>query len=191
MQPPGGLGRKDRIGGPSLFLTYDSRDNILTPTKGLFTESTYSYFDPIFGGTMNYRRFDQIAIGYVPLVPRLSLGVYSNASFTWGIPVFYARPYVTLRGVPAMRYQRENLAESELELRWQFWKRCSVVGFGGPAIVWNSSGPSSRALGVGAGGAGIRYLLARKFGLHYGVDVARGPEDWAIYFQFGSAWLRP
>jgi hypothetical protein len=46
-------------------------------------------------------------------------------------------------------------------------------------------------MGVVAGGGGIRYLLARKFGLHYGVDVARGPEDWAIYFQFGSAWSRP
>ncbi len=188
---PERLGRTDRLGGASLFITFDSRDNILTPNKGLFTESTFSCFDPVFGATLNYRGFDQLAIGYISFKPRLTLGIYTNMSFAFGNPVFYARPYVTLRGIPALRYQRQNLAESELELRWQFWKRLSVVGFGGPAIVWNSNGFSDRAMGVGAGGAGIRYLLARKFGLHYGIDVARGPEEWAIYFQFGSAWLRP
>jgi hypothetical protein len=189
--PPPRFGQPDRIAGPSLFLTYDSRDNILTPTKGLFTETTYSYFDPIFGGTMNYRRFDQLGIAYIPLHPRLTLGIYGNTSFTFGNPVFYARPYVSLRGIPALRYQRQNLAESEMELRWQFWERFSVVGFGGPAVVWNSSGPSSPTVATGAGGLGVRYLLARKFGLHYGIDVARGPEGSAIYFQFGSAWMRP
>jgi hypothetical protein len=38
---------------------------------------------------------------------------------------------------------------------------------------------------------GFRYLLARKFGLHAGLDVARGPEEGAIYVQFGNAWMRP
>jgi hypothetical protein len=189
--PPPRFGESDRIAGPSLFLTYDSRDNILTPTRGLFTETTYSYYDPVFGGTMNYRRFDQLGITYVPLHPRLTLGIYANASFTFGNPVFYASPYVSLRGIPVLRYQRDSLAESEMELRWQFWKRFSVVGFAGPAVVWNSSGRSSRTVTVGAGGVGVRYLLARKFGLHYGIDVARGPEGSAIYFQFGSAWMRP
>jgi hypothetical protein len=39
-------------------------------------------------------------------------------------------------------------------------------------------------------GGGFRYLLARLFGLKMGIDVARGPEDWAFYVVFGSAWLR-
>ena len=117
--------------------------------------------------------------------------MFSSASFTFGDPVFYARPYITLRGIPALRYQRQNLAESEVELRWQVWKRLSMVGFGGPGVAWNSNGLSHRTAAVGAGGLGFRYLLARKFGLHYGVDVARGPEGSAIYFQFGSAWMRP
>ena len=53
------------------------------------------------------------------------------------------------------------------------WKRLSLVGF------------------VGAGGAGFRYEVARKYGLHMGVDVAFGPGTTAIYVQFGSAWARP
>ena len=37
-------------------------------------------------------------------------------------------------------------------------------------------------------GGGFRYLTAREFGLQMGVDVARGPEQWAIYVVFGNSW---
>jgi hypothetical protein len=39
-------------------------------------------------------------------------------------------------------------------------------------------------------GTGFRYLIARKFKLRMGVDVAKGPEDWAYYIVFGSNWMR-
>ena len=29
-------------------------------------------------------------------------------------------------------------------------------------------------------GAGFRYLIARSLGLKMGIDIARGPEDWAF-----------
>ena len=51
--------------------------------------------------------------------------------FSFADPVFYARPYITLRGVPAVRYQRQHVVQTELEARWQFWKRFSAVVFGG------------------------------------------------------------
>ena len=41
---------------------------------------------------------------------------------------------------------------------------------------------------VAAGGLGFRYLVARKLNLYAGMDVARGPEDTALYIQAGSAW---
>ena len=31
-------------------------------------------------------------------------------------------------------------------------------------------------------------VTAREFGLQMGIDVARGPEQWAIYVVFGNAW---
>ncbi|MBI4893828.1 MAG: BamA/TamA family outer membrane protein [Acidobacteria bacterium] len=188
---PKGLGRTNRLAGPAASLTFDSRNNILTPTRGLYSESTYSYFDPSFGGTINFQRFDQTALAFVPLHPRWTLGIRGEAAFSFGDPVFYARPFVSLRGVPAMRYQRQNMLQTEWELRWQFWKRFSAVGFGGVGTVWNAHESRRGRETVAAGGMGFRYELARKFGLHYGVDVAHGPQGYAFYFVFGSAWLRP
>lgn len=191
-EPPKEFGRTDRLAGPALSLRYDSRNNVLTPTKGFFYEANWSYFDRAFGASLNFQRLEQVGIAYLPFGTRWTLGVRGDADFSFDNPVFYARPYVTLRGVPAMRYQRQHLAQTELELRWQFWKRFSAVMFGGGAVAWHGGNKSQRyAVTVGAGGVGFRYELARKFGLHYGIDFARGPEDSAIYFQFGSAWSRP
>ncbi len=41
------------------------------------------------------------------------------------------------------------------------------------------------------GGFGFRYELARKYGIHAGLDLALGPDNTAIYVQIGSAWARP
>jgi hypothetical protein len=106
---------------------------------------------------------------YVPLHPKLTLGVRGDGSFSFGDVPFYLRPYIDLRGVSKMRYQGEHAAKVEAELRWQFWKRLSLVGFGG---------------------AGFRYELARKYKLHLGIDVAFGPDGAAFYVQLGSAWMR-
>jgi len=62
-----------------------------------------------------------------------------------------------------------------------------VVGFGGYGKTFNDEIQGSSAWN---GGAGFRYLMARLFGLKMGIDVARGPEQWAVYVVFGSAWLR-
>ena len=104
---------------------------------------------------------------------------------------FYLRPYVLMRGVPAMRYQGEEMAQLEIELRWQFWKRLSLVGFGGGGVTWNDFERIRSPRSIGAGGVGFRYELARKYGLHVGADFAYGPDGPAFYIQWGSAWIRP
>ena len=50
---------------------------------------------------------------------------------------------------------------------------------------------ADRDQSVTTAGAGFRYLIARSYGLHMGMDVAFGPDDPVLYIVFGSAWLRP
>jgi glucose/arabinose dehydrogenase len=93
--------------------------------------------------------------------------------------------------VEAIRYQGEEVAQAEMELRWQFWKRISLVGLGGLGSAWNDLGDFSNEETVTTYGAGVRYEIARRYGLHMGADVAFGPDDPILYIQFGSAWMRP
>ena len=130
-------------------------------------------------------------IHYMPLNSRVTLGVRTGTTFSFGDVPFYLLPFVTLRGAPVMRYQGEDVGEVEIEARWQFWKRFSLVGFVGYGAAWIDAQRLDHLTSVVTGGTGFRYELARKYGLHAGADVAFGPDDTALYIQFGSAWARP
>ena len=97
-------------------------------------------------------------------------------------------PSSHLHGVPTLRYLGRHALVGEAELRHALDARWSVVGFGGAGKAYGGPVAFSDAKTVVAGGVGVRYLLARKLGLHVGLDLARGPEDTAVYLQVGSAW---
>ena len=79
----------------------------------------------------------------------------------------------------------------EVEARWQFYGRWSVVAFGGGGTTRSERNGFSATQNVGSGGVGFRYELARKFGLHAGIDIAHSPGTTAFYIQVGNAWFRP
>ena len=78
--------------------------------------------------------------------------------------------------------------ESEVEARWDVTPRWSLVGFVGSGWTADSIGELGGESGIVAGGGGFRYLLARRYGLRVGLDVARGPDDTVVYMAVGSNW---
>jgi hypothetical protein len=177
-----------KIGGLGAVSIYDSRDNIFTPEKGIRAGLIYMYYDPIFGGDPTYQRLDTYALGFHPLSRSLHLGVRLDGRFSFGDAPFYTRPYIDLRGIPAMRYQGEYTLLAETEWRWDFTHRWSLNVFGGVGHAVPLRGEFSEGETVWNAGTGFRYFLARLFGIRAGIDVARGPEDWAVYIIVGSAW---
>jgi surface antigen Omp85-like protein len=195
-KPRGTPGRPDfeRISNEASLtpsLTYDSRDNLFTPTRGTFAEAVVGVFSPALGGDDEFQRVQLTAIYYLRPLPTLYLGLRGDASATFGDTPFYLRPFISLRGAPIMRYQGEEVVQAEAELRWQFWKRFSLVGFAGVGAAWNDFERVNNRRVVPAGGVGFRYELARKYGIHAGLDFAVAPDNTAVYLQVGSAWARP
>ena len=182
---------ESRVGGFTPSLTFDSRDNFFTPTRGTYLEASGGFFSPAFGADQDFQRAGFVAMQFVPLSSTVFLGVRAEGAASFGSEPFYLRPYIGLRGAPTLRYQGEEVAQIETELRWQFWKRFSVVGFVGGGAAWNHLEHFDSTKTIVTGGAGFRYELARAYGLHVGLDVARGPDDTAVYIQVGSAWARP
>ncbi|MGA8392935.1 MAG: BamA/TamA family outer membrane protein [Burkholderiaceae bacterium] len=180
---------KSRVGGLLPAVSFDSRNNIFTPTSGDYLDLSAGLFSKALGSDTDFQRVNLTAIHYQPLTRDLTLGLLGNSVLSYGDVPFYLRPFVFMRGVPAMRYQGDYMAQAEAELRWQFWERISLVGFGGAGATRNENG--RRDQNVAAGGFGFRYELARKYGLHMGLDFAHGPDGPAWYIQFGSAWMRP
>ncbi len=179
------------VGGLGPSFTFDTRDNLFTPTRGTYMEAMVGLCSQALGGDDEFQRAQLVAMQYFPLHPKLCFGLKGQVSASFGNAPFYMKPFVYMRGLPAMRYQGEEVAQLEGELRWQFWKRFSLVGFFGGGTAWNEWDSFERSQTVTAGGAGFRYEISRKYGIHTGLDVAFGPDDPTFYIQVGSAWSRP
>jgi len=183
--------RDSKVGGLTPSFTYDSRDNLFTPLRGTFLEAVVGIFSPALGGDDDFQRVQLTAMQYISLFPTLYLGLRGDGAASVGDAPFYLRPFISLRGAPIMRYQGDEVAQIEVELRWQFWKRFSLVVFGGGGVAWNDLERFDNVQKVPTGGFGFRYEIARRYGIQMGLDIAFGPDNTAVYVQVGSAWARP
>jgi hypothetical protein len=180
-----------KISAPTAVVEFDTRDNIFTPTRGVYSESSLLASRETLGSSVDFERFEEILMGWHQLTPDVTLGARGNYAWSSTGTPFFLKPFVILRGVPAMRYQGDQMASVEAEVRWQFHGRWSVVAFGGAGATRSSGGAIAATQSVGSGGLGLRYELARKFGLHVGMDVAHSPGTTAVYLVVGNAWFRP
>jgi hypothetical protein len=180
-----------KISAPTAIVEFDTRDNIFTPTRGIYAESSWLASREALGASDDFERFQQVLIGYHALPHDVTLGARGNYGWSSDGTPFFLRPFVQLRGVPAMRYQGDQAASIELEARWRFFGRWSVVGFGGAGTTRTNRQTFVATQNVGSGGFGFRYELASKFGLNAGIDFAHSPGTNAVYLVVGNAWFRP
>jgi hypothetical protein len=180
-----------RVSAPTATLTYDSRDNVFTPMRGVYSETSYLVSRESFGSTDDFERFQETLMAWWPVAPKVTLGARTDLKNASSGTPFFLLPYIGLRGVPALRYPGEQALSAEVEARWQFRGRWSLLGFGGAGRARTERAGQTSTQGVGSGGVGFRYQLARRFGLHVGLDLAHSPGTTAVLMQIGSAWPRP
>lgn len=175
--------------GAGLALIYDSRDNILTPNAGIQSEWYLRKHHGRFARDLDYTEVDGKNRFYFGPDPRWVVALRVDTSLIGGDAPFYALPYLNQRGIPRLRYQGKAVLAAESEARYDFDGRWFAVGFAGVGRAADSFGDLADTESRWAGGVGARYLIARALGLQVGLDVARGPEEWAFYLQVGSGWV--
>ena len=186
---PADLSGQSTIGGLGLLLAFDSRDNVMSPRHGHRFELRPAYYGEAFGGDVEYVRVDTLYTGYWRREP---LGFALKVDADWsddGAP-FYAKPFIRLRGVPAMGFLGQEVVAAEPQIDWSVTSRWTLLAFGGAGRATNDlplGGDVDQD--VYSGGVGFRYLLARVLGLQAGLDFAWSSEgDHAFYIVAGNAW---
>jgi hypothetical protein len=190
---PEWLDEKDlgsRIGSLALFVDWDRRNNFFTPDAGSILHVAYGVDDDWTGSDYDYQKLTGFANWFIPINPRWISGLRLDAQHTFGNPPFYLLPMLLMRGLPAARYQGATTALVETEQRIDLNLRWSLVGFAGIGKAIMDDESFADAETAYAVGGGFRYLIARAFGIRAGIDIARGPEDWAWYITFGHNWAR-
>lgn len=184
------LAGKVSNGSLGATLQYDSRDNLFSPTTGWSAElQLRQHWGKFRDRDFSYTALDADSKYYFRKGDDWNFGWRVKGSFSGEDTPFYALPFISLRGIPMARYQGEQVLSTEVEARYAIDGRWSVLGFGGVGRAASADEKLSKSTDRWSGGGGFRYLIARQLGFQTGIDVARGPEEWAFYLQFGSAWV--
>jgi len=190
------FGKKVNIASVGLIAEYDSRDNQMSPNKGMLITTKGFYYDKSVGSDYKLERYKAKGLFYNRLNDKINLDFSILGETVSGdknkIPP-YMYPFVIMRGIPMMKYQGENITQLEAQLSYGFTPRWKGIVFGGVGKAFGEQigAPSidfSESQDIYAGGVGFRYLLSRKFGLRVGADIAKSKDDEAFYIQFGTAW---
>jgi hypothetical protein len=183
------FGRNVQDFGLALQAMYEGRDNKMTPNSGQFVELvSYKHFENSIGDYDYSKVMLKVLSFHQFASDKLVLGLRLDLKAAGGDPPLWGYPFITLRGVPALRYQNERTGVVEVELRWNMLERWALVGFFGGGGTRGDTRLYADAKGIYAGGIGGRYLYRPQDSLWVGADLARGPEDYAFYIQVGHAW---
>jgi hypothetical protein len=175
---------------------FDGRDGIFSTDRGVKIHTHYYASATWLGSDHEYGKANAYVYGFVPVLRNAATGqgwvsaVRADWQQATGEPPFYLLPFVDMRGIPLVRYQGRTTLILETEQRIDVTRRWSAMAIGGLAKAFDSYEEFADEDLLYTYGTGFRYLVARQFKLRMGVDVARGPEVWAYYIVFGTAWLR-
>jgi hypothetical protein len=175
--------------GLALQGEYDGRDNKMTPNRGQYVELVgWKHFE-VLGGETDYWKVGLMVDSFHELAnAKLVLGLHLDLDAAGGDPPIWGYPWVTMRGIPALRYQNESTGVVEGELRWNIVGRWAAVGFIGVAATRGDKVFFEDESGIVAGGVGGRFLFRPQDSLWVGIDVARGPEQYVLYVVAGHKW---
>lgn len=173
---------------PGLIVQFDNRDNIFTPNSGTLITTRFRINADWTGSDFKYRNFDAWILQYFQMTSKLVSGFRLETQQQLGDAPFYVEPAISLRGVPAVRYQGVSTYLAETEQRYDFSMRWSGVAFTGMAKAVGEKESFKNSELIYNYGVGFRYLIARKFNLRMGVDVGWSNNDFGYYIVFGSAW---
>jgi hypothetical protein len=184
------IDNRSNVGYAGLFAEWDNRNSIFTPDKGIRFRATGTLARNWLGSDNDYQQLDMYTnIFFQPFKPWVC-GFMAEWNIMSDEAPFYMLPYLTMRGLPAAQYQGQKVLQFETEQRFDIMPRWSVVGFVGTGRTYSTNKYLEDKNWYWAGGAGFRYLIARLFKLRMGVDIARGPDQFAYYIVFGHYWDR-
>ena len=169
-------------------IVYETRDNTMNPRSGQIIELSLWRYDEAIGGDYDYWSAKLKALSFHSLTEKLTLGLRLDVSGVDGRVPFFAIPFVSLRGVPALRYQNKTAGAAEVELRYRIRPKWETSVFGGVGFTSDAYKVFENPDSIYNFGVGGRYNIFEAHNVWVGLDLARGPEDWNWYVQVGHPW---
>lgn len=191
----GFMGKETNMSSLGLLAKYETIDNLFFPRNGFVVNAEYDLYREAIGSDYEYDQFKLEGQGYIPINNKWTVAVagdyQSLKTDEWFLPPL-SKPYIDLRGVSAFRYQGDEVTTLQGQLMYHLDNRWTLSGFYGAGKATDNGllkNPLTKSeSSVDAYGVGFRYQIARRYGIHMGVDVAFSEGDSALYFKVGSGF---
>jgi outer membrane protein assembly factor BamA len=168
-------------------ITYDSRDNLFYPTKGILGSASLVHYDPLWGSTYN--------IVQINLDFRQYIAIYKQHVFAWQFVTDWRLGNLVpfqmlttiggnqlLRGIPNGLFRDNVMAAVQGEYRFPIYKVLRGAVFGSSGDVFNSNNMAINRLKTSYG-AGIRFKLTRgKINISGRCDITHTNVDKGVQF---------
>lgn len=182
------------VSGLSISYLYDSRDNILTPSKGSFAQLTYSMHSRATGSTHNFNRWQLDARYYFkPFIKRQDVLAFQGYGFlaNGNVPFNELGQLggdMIMRGYYQGSYRDKNLLAIQTEYRLQLLKRWGIVGFAGVGGISEAMNHFDLDNVKPSYGGGLRFKINRKENVNVRVDYGMGNGQQNVYFFIAEAF---
>jgi hypothetical protein len=173
--------------GVGLVVDYDSRDNVNTPSTGVYADANNIAYREGLGGDVSFDVYRLTIKQYLPHHDRYVFAwKFSNHLTNDAPPSGYAS--VRLRGYTAGQYLGENMSSLEAEERIKFGERWGMTAFLGVACLYGGGMKCSDSDNVYADiGGGFYYTLKPKDKIAATAELAYG-EDGNHGFYMRMGW---
>jgi outer membrane protein assembly factor BamA len=178
--------------GAGLLLTYDSRNNAYSPTRGSFFEINVTDFEKDIGSDYNFLTGSFDVRKFFSLHGSTVLACQSLVRFNKGdVPIRYLSMLggtEMMRGYYKGRYTDRNLFALQTEIRQYLFWRIGVAAFASAGEVAGRLNDFKLNDFHYAYGGGLRIMMHEKEKLNLRVDFGFGKESHGIYVIMKEAF---
>lgn len=176
--------------GP-LFV-FDSRNNVLNASKGLYAEAMLSVNNKATLSHFNYNTLLLDLRKYQTIKKRYTLALNAYSCFNFGDVPFRAMPVIggsrLMRGFYRGRFRDNNLIVLQLESRIHLYKRFGMVLFAGMGQVSKKVNNFTLDGFKYNYGYGIRYKINKKENINLRLDMGLTEEGHGLYIVFAESF---
>jgi len=161
-----------------LSLTYDSRNNIISSSSGIFAEIIYQRSLPFLVSDFEYHKYIVDIRSYITLGDQVVLASQLHASSATDSAPFFDLPYIgtpnIARGYSDRRYINRHIMSLQTELRFPITGRFSGASFVSSSVIPDLISRPFDGNQRWSYGAGIRYEFDRIEKTRFRLDIAYG-----------------
>ena len=177
--------------GAGFVISYDTRDNLNSPYKGIFVEVVNRFYPDIFGHRSANFNITEVETNYYHTLWRGGvIATHFHGAFTLGTALWTMMPqlggHMGFRGYYEGRYRDRNEMNIMAELRQHVWRRFGFVTWVGAGTVFHDFSQVQYKNLLPTLGLGLRFELRQRTNICLDLGFGRG--EMGVAFQLNEVF---